>query len=111
MLAHRLERHLLKWWLARNNQSLDEIKDLEVLHPSPAVCILPVCFGEAGERRHLQCPIMFPEDFVLSGNLPTGMCTGHVDGQVISNVLVLPNSGGQVLQKEVFSHSVFLWEQ
>lgn len=94
----------------KQHQSSDEIKDLEILHPSPAACILPMCFGEAGKRRHLQCPVMFPEGFVLSGSLPTGVCTGHLDGQVISNVLFLPNSGGHVLKKEVFSPPVFFWE-
>lgn len=33
----------------KQHQSTGEIKDLEILHPAPAACVLPVCFGEAGE--------------------------------------------------------------
>lgn len=33
----------------KQHQSSEEIKDLEILHPVSAACILPVCFGEAGE--------------------------------------------------------------
>lgn len=31
------------------HQSLDEIKDFEILRPASDACVLPVCFGEAGE--------------------------------------------------------------
>lgn len=31
------------------HQSLDEIKDFEILHPASDACVLPVCFGEADE--------------------------------------------------------------
>lgn len=83
-----------------------------------------MCFGEAGEPANvldivdigkraspLMCLLMFPKDFVLGGSPPTGMCTGHLDGQVMSNVLVLPNPGWHELKKEVFSPPVFSWEQ
>lgn len=105
-------------------QSSDETQDLEILHPAPAPCVLPACFGEAGEPANaldlvvigqraspLMSLLMFPEDFVLDGSPPTGMCTGHLGGHVVSSVLVLPNSGGHELKKEVFSPAVFSWEQ